>query len=463
MKNNRNFFIETKKNFSSKHVLIAFFATLVLLLFYRVGASVAMPGVVIEKHSSDGDNSIFDVLNLLGGGGANQLSFLAIGISPYITAQIIIQLLTSDLIKPLTNLNKSGERGKRKIEMITRILTIPFAFAQAFAILSLALSTKRIQIEVNNTPVSDISNIPGKDIFKYIFAMTAGTMVSLFISDIISKRGIGNGVTLIILSGILSNLYFNFIQVYKNFIPDNSQTGEHLILSIFYFLSYTIFFILLLAAAVFINSSIRKIPIQQTGSSLTKDTSEMAYLPIKINPSGVIPVIFASSLLSIPVTIATFINPTSQNEINKVIGLTSPFGLAIYFILILLFSFFYSFVQINPEDINKQFLKSGRFIPGIKAGPQTEKYISRILLRINFIGAPALAIIASTPYLISIIAKIPTGISIGGTGIIIIASASSDFWQSMCSLQSSSSYVMKRKKIEEYSIRNEEVKGKYLW
>lgn len=463
MKKNRNFFVEAKKNFTSKQVIVALLATISLLILFRVGASVAMPGVVILDGGTGESNSIFNILNLLGGGGAGQLSFLAAGISPYITAQIIIQLLTSDLIKPLANLNKSGEKGKRKIEMITRILTIPFALAQGFAILALALSLGQIGILSNGNLVESINELNAIDITKYLFAMLAGTMISLFISDIITKRGVGNGITLIILSGILASFYTNFASVYTNFIPSGIPVGEELTLGIFFFICYVLFFIILLVAAIFINSSVRKIPIQQTGASLTKDMNELAYLPIKINPSGVIPVIFASSLLSIPATIATFIDPTAQESINNTIGLESPLGLTIYFVLIIMFSFFYSFIQINPEEISKQFLKSGKYIPGIKAGAQTEKYISRILLRVNFIGAPALGLIAIVPYIISMATGIPSGIAIGGTGIIIIVSASIDFWQSMCSLQSNSYYVNTRRKIENHTGENSKAKNKYFW
>lgn len=463
MKSNKNFFSEAKKNFTSKQVIVAFLATMSLLLLFRIGATVTMPGVIVIKDPDNSSNSIFDILNLLGGGGASQLSFLSVGISPYITAQIIIQLLTSDLIKPLSNLNKSGEKGKRKIEMITRILTIPFALAQGFAILSLALTSNRVGIISGGVEVTTIGQLQGADIFKYIFAMLGGTMISLFISDIISKRGIGNGITLIILSGILSSFFTNFASVYTGFIPHGSIPGEDLTMGIFFFITYIFLFIMLLLAAIFINSSVRKIPIQQTGASLTKDVNELAYLPIKINPSGVIPVIFASSLISIPATVAMFIDPSSQGSINRIIGLESPLGLTLYFILIILFSFFYSFIQVNPEDISKQFLKSGKYIPGIKAGIQTEKYISRILLRVNFIGAPALGLIAIIPYVISITTGIPSGIAIGGTGIIIIVSGSLDFWQSMCSMQSNSYYVNTRRKIEIDSKNSNEKRTKYLW
>ena len=463
MKKNRNFFAEAKKNFTSKQVIIAFIATMSLLILFRIGASVTMPGVVIIDNSGEQTNSIFDILDLLGGGGASQLSFLSAGISPYITAQIIIQLLTSDLIKPLSNLSKSGEKGKRKVEMITRLLTVPFALAQAFAILSLALSSGQIGILTEGVLVESISDLSPSDTTKYLFAMLAGTMISLFVADIITKRGVGNGVTLIILSGILASFYTNFASVYFSFIPTGIQPGEELTLGIFFFICYVLLFVMLLIAAIFINSSVRKIPIQQTGASLTKDINELAYLPIKINPSGVIPIIFASSLLSIPATIATFIDPTSQQAINDLIGLESPLGLTIYFILILMFSFFYSFIQINPEEISKQFLKSGKYIPGVKAGMQTEKYISRILLRINFIGAPALGLIAIIPYIVSMTTGIPSGIAIGGTGIIIIVSASIDFWQSMCSLQSNSYYVNTRRKIENHSDENNKTKPKYFW
>lgn len=465
MKKN-NFFDQLKKNFRSKEVIVAFIATISLLILFRIGATVALPTVKINtQNENSAPQTIFDLMNLLGGAGAGQLSLFAVGISPYITSQIIVQLLSSsELIKPLSRLSKSGEKGRRKIEVISRTLTIPFAIAQAYAIFSLSMSSGRITIGGATT----IQDVPQGTIWLIILALVSGSLIALFISDIITKKGIGNGITLIILSGIITSIYPNFQQVFMGLTANSSGNPEQQMLSYLAFFGYIILFIILLLLVVYINSSTRKIPIQQIGQGFTSDIDEMPYLPIKINSAGVIPVIFASSLMSIPTTIVQFLG-SSSSEATKIIeqyfGLTSITGLMIYSILVLLFTFFYSYIQLNPEELANNFKKSGRYIPGVSSGKTTEKYISQILIRINCIGAPYLMVVSSIPYIISMTTGIPSGIAIGGTGIIIIVSGSLDFWQSTCSAQTKYSYSRTKKNIEqEYvSSKSSEKNITHLW
>ena len=308
--NNRNKKISNwtylKRIFTNKQVMISLLATMILLLLFRIGANLTLPGVKLNEVTSDTEQSFLGILNILGGGGITRFSFMAIGVSPYITAQIIIQLLSSDLIKPLTRLTKAGEKGKRKIEIINRILTIPFAIMQAYAVISLAANSGAITI-FGQTSLAAVSS---GQLFLLLIGMTAGTFLTIFLADVISKRGIGNGITLIILSGILSSLFSNFSNVFEVLVNQSTSTYE--LLKYFSFILYLVFFILILLAVVFMNGSTRKIPIQQIGQGLTTDSEEMPYLPIKLNAAGVIPVIFASSLMTIPPTIAQFLSPTNE-------------------------------------------------------------------------------------------------------------------------------------------------------
>lgn len=444
MKN--SFLQDLKKILTSKQVLIGMFATLSLLIFFRFGAAILLPGVSINNQSNS-NISFLDIMSLISGNGNSGISYFAVGISPYITSQIIVQLLSSDVIKPLSKLTKSGEKGRKKIEVITRLLTIPFAIMQAYAMISISLSQGLISID----GVSSISELSPLSTFKIIFALTSGSLVSLFIADIISKRGIGNGITLIILSGILSQIFSNFRVVFEQLVTKETSSNQAL-LNYLYFASYIILFLLLILGVVIINGAVRKIPIQQTGNSLTTNVEEMAFLPIKVNSAGVIPVIFASSIMTIPTTIVQLFNPEGGQQINNIIGLTTPGGMALYGVLIILFSFLYSYIQLNPEQISTNFRKSGKYIPGVKSGEATEKYISRILIRINFIGAPILAIIALIPYIISAISGISSGIAIGGTGIIIIVTGSADFWQALLSAQTNYKYSKTKKDIQQKHI-----------
>lgn len=440
--------------FKNKKVIIAILVTLGILVLFRIGSIIPMPFVELKVQSSGSDNSFMQMMNLLGGGGLTQVSIFAIGISPYITAQIIVQLLSSDLIPPLARMAKSGERGRKKMEVITRLLTLPFAGIQAYAILAMATNEQTGFIQFSsglpfsvNTPLY---------YFFYISLMIAGTYVAIFLGDLITKRGVGNGVTLIILSGIIASLFNSFQTVFINL---SGITGQnHQLVSSISFVVYICFYIIVLLSVVFINGSVRKIPIQQVGQALTKNENELSYLPIKINSAGVVPVIFASSLMTIPSTIAQFLPQDSSGAIwiRNYMSLTSVSGLIIYFFLIILFTFFYSYVQINPNKISEDFKKSGRFIPGIKMGKDTENHISRVLFRVNWIGGPFLALIASLPYIVTIASaaashgaiQIPSYAALGGTGIVIMVSGTIELWQSIKSAATTTSYTYQRKEIE---------------
>ncbi len=445
---NSNFFKDAKKVFKSKKVLAGLMATLLLLLFFRVGALIALPGVKIIQDPDSTENTLLDIMNLLGGGGASQLSIFSVGISPYITAQIIVQLLSSDIIKPLARLTKSGEKGRRKIEIINRILSVFFCLAQGYAILSLSISSGRFEID----GATSIGSLQWYSVLKILLAFVAGSLISLFIADIITKKGIGNGISLIILSGIVSSLIPNFQTVFMTLTGSNNGSPNQILLGYLGFIGYVLLFIILLVSIIFIHDSVRKIPIQQIGQALTTSKDDLAYLPIKVNSAGVIPVIFSSSIMSIPSTIAQFVGPEEANFINDFFSLTSWPGLILYIVLILLFSFFYSYIQLNPEQIAENFKKSGKYIPGVKAGLTTEKYISRVLIRINCIGSPFLALVAAVPYFLSIISGLPSGLAIGGTGIIIMVSVSLDFWQAICSAETNYSYTANKKSIEQRYI-----------
>lgn len=447
-------FLENLSIFKNKKVIIAILVTLGILVLFRIGSIIPMPFIQISDSSNYDSNSFLQMMNLIGGGGLSKVSIFAIAVSPYITAQIIVQLLSTDLIPPLSRLAKSGERGRKKIEVVTRLLTLPFAAIQAYAILTMATSSDNSFITFSeNSPLVQGSALY---YFFYIVLMIAGTYIAIFLGDLITKRGVGNGITLIILAGIVSSLFSSFQTVYLNLQNISAQNSE--LISVISFIAYLCFYILVLLAVIFINNSVRKVPIQQVGGNFGKDADELSYLPIKINPSGVIPVIFASSLMTIPTTIAQLL-PSGSNAsawINDYLSLESISGIIIYFFLIIIFSFFYSYVQLNPQKMSEDFKKSGRFIPGVKVGSDTEKYISRILFRINWIGGPFLGLIATLPYIVSITCyyasngsiDIPSYAILGGTGIVIMVSATIDLWQSIKSTATTVHYSYQKKEIE---------------
>lgn len=413
------------------------------------------------------------MLNLIGGGGLTNLSLFTLGITPYVTVQIFVQLLSFDPSFPLNKWARSGEKGRKKIEVLCRILTLPFAILQAFTLV--VFIGQRIssgEIEFTGTGEASTS-LDSFFTFFYIILMTAGTYIAIFLGDIITKRGVGNGTTIIILTGIVSSLIPNFIKVFTQ--VNGTVNGE--LYKNMAFIVYIIFYCMILWATAFINLSTRKLPIQQTGQAILKLGEDLPYLPFKINPTGILPVIVASAGLSIPISIGNLVEMANQgNSFSKFTEATFSFGswygISIYCVLIILSSFIFSGIQINSEDISKQFMQSGKFIVGVKIGKTTEKYIRTVLYRVNWIGSPMLAMIASMPYIVSLIITnesgqsiIPSDSSLGGTGIVIMVTGSLDMWQSIVSASTASSYTIKRRKIE--IITNEQndtqEQGSGLW
>ncbi len=447
---NRNdilFLKQVKKIFKSKAVLTSIFVTLFLLIVFDFLSKIPMPGLTIPNFNDASANtqSFLSILNLLGGGGLKNLSLFACGIAPYITTQIIIQLLSADVIPPLARLTKNGQKGQKKISMITKILTLPFTVVQAYSIIAVFQSQ------------GAISSLSGFQTFFYIVLMSAGTYIAIFFSDIITKKGVGNGVTNIILAGIVSQLFGNF-SIVKTSISNHILSPLNQMIA---FIFYIIFYFLILWTITFISLSTRKIPIQQIGQSLIKEGDDLPYLPFKLNTAGVIPVIFASSLITLPLTIAEIVRSSyasggEQNGFyifaNAVFNFNNIGGIINYMFLIVLFTFFYSNIQLNPKKISTDFMKNGSFILGVKIGTTTEKYISKVLYRINWIGGPFLALVTALPYIVSYASQgvIPSMASIGGTGIIIMVSGSIDLWDSIASASTTSSYTIKRKKIQEF-------------
>lgn len=443
-----NWFKKTfKPIFTSKSVLVSILITFLFVLFFHIGSRLTLPGIELpNNYQSSG--SFEDMLNLLSAGGFEHMSIFAIGLGPYITSQIIVQLLSSDLIPPLAKMAKAGERGRKKLEIVTRFLTLPFCFVQSYAIIALLLATRDgSSTGIKIFGATYLGGLAPDKIFCLMLLLTSGTYIAIFIGDMITKRGVGNGSSTLILVGIIGQIFSSFNNVYHK-IGEKLQATNQVTITLSCIL-YTLFFIVLLIVIIFINGATRKIPIQQTGQGLIQTKNELPFLPIKLNPSGVIPVIFASSVVTIPGTIAQFLKDGQAKWfIQDWLNLDSWVGVVAYFLLIIMFSFFYSYIEINPPQIAENFKKSGKFIPGVRMGKDTELHITKVLSRINWLGAPALATIASVPYIVSIASDIPSGMSLSGTGIIIIVTASLELWSAIKSAATTCGYITTKKHIE---------------
>lgn len=400
-----------KAIFTNKDIRNRILFTLFAFLVYRLGSAITVPDVnTADLVAGIEDNSLFAMINLLGGGGLEQFSIFALGVTPYITASIIIQLLSMDVVPHLSELAKNGATGRKTLDKYTRYLAVVFAFVQSFSLVYGFSQTYTTLIEGGVT----IAKI------MYIATIfTAGSMFLVWIGDQISIKGIGNGISMVIMAGIVGRMPQQFADAWTTLIGTEStiENGAWL------FAGYILVYLLIIIFVTLINTAERRIPIQYTSSSIQlSKRSESNYLPLKVNSASVIPVIFASSLMMAPLQIASFF-PTNDiiRTMQDWLGLQTWYSLVIYVLLILFFTFFYTKMQINPEKISENLGKSGAYIPSVRPGTETKNYVNKVLSRITVLGSICLALIAVLPHIMPLIwTDMPTSMALGGTGMIIV-------------------------------------------
>ena len=387
--------------------------TLGILFVYRLGAAITIPSVNTGAlSSSDATNGIFGIMNLLGGGTLERFSLFSLGVSPYITSSIIIELLSMDVIPVLSQWRKEGNTGKKKKDRVTRYVTLFLAALQG-GVLTYAFDN-------GYNILSDSS------IWTYIYVvlvMMAGSMLAVWLGDQITNKGIGNGVSLLIFTGIVSNLPTSFITTFNNLV-DTSGKAVDMWLGIAWYALFVIVYLSIVIFVVFNEGAVRKIPIiYATSSNTTMRTKDQTHMPIKINSSGVIPVIFASSVLAAPRTIVSFMETSSVTTwINTIFNYQEPVGFILYILMIIGFTFFYSTLQIDADKISDDLKKNGGSIPGVRTGTDTKNYIKKVLNRITVVGSLSLCIIAAIPIITPVIwsQTANASLSLGGTGLIIV-------------------------------------------
>ena len=400
-----------KAIFTNKDIRNRILFTLFAFLVYRLGSAITIPDVnTADLVAGIEDNSLFAMINLLGGGGLEQFSIFALGVTPYITASIIIQLLSMDVVPHLSELAKNGATGRKTLDKYTRYLAVVFAFVQSFSLVYGFSQTYTTLIEGGVTMAK----------IMYIATIfTAGSMFLVWIGDQISIKGIGNGISMVIMAGIVGRMPQQFADAWTTLIGAEStiENGAWL------FAGYILVYLLIIIFVTLINTAERRIPIQYTSSSIQlSKRSESNYLPLKVNSASVIPVIFASSLMMAPLQIASFF-PTNDiiRTMQDWLGLQTWYSLVIYVLLILFFTFFYTKMQINPEKISENLGKSGAYIPSVRPGTETKNYVNKVLSRITVLGSICLALIAVLPHIMPLIwTDMPTSMALGGTGMIIV-------------------------------------------
>lgn len=400
-----------KAIFTNKDIRNRILFTLFAFLVYRLGSAITVPDVnTADLVAGIEDNSLFAMINLLGGGGLEQFSIFALGVTPYITASIIIQLLSMDVVPHLSELAKNGATGRKTLDKYTRYLAVVFAFVQSFSLVYGFSQTYTTLIEGGVTMAK----------IMYIATIfTAGSMFLVWIGDQISIKGIGNGISMVIMAGIVGRMPQQFADAWTTLIGAEStiENGAWL------FAGYILVYLLIIIFVTLINTAERRIPIQYTSSSIQlSKRSESNYLPLKVNSASVIPVIFASSLMMAPLQIASFF-PTNDiiRTMQDWLGLQTWYSLVIYVLLILFFTFFYTKMQINPEKISENLGKSGAYIPSVRPGTETKNHVNKVLSRITVLGSICLALIAVLPHIMPLIwTDMPTSMALGGTGMIIV-------------------------------------------
>ena len=393
--------------------------TLAALFVFKIGTTITVPGVEIDTANL----KFLDIVNAMSGGAFENASIFALGVMPYITASIIIQLLSMDIIPYLTELTKQGGVGRNKIHQITRVVGIILAFVQGYIYSLTYIKT--------GSPV---------DYILYSLVLTAGTALVMWIGDQITKKGIGNGTSMIIMAGIITTLPGMFVNLWKELIINGNG-----FMGILTFCIFVIVFLAIIIGVIFEECAERRIPIQYANKSTTM-LGKQNYIPFKLNGANVMPVIFASAVMSIPNIIAQLVNKADFSIfVSKYLTYTSTTGFIVYMILIVCFGYIYTFMQLKPAELAENLNKNGGFIPGIRPGNDTEKYIKMVLKRITIVGAVFLAVLAGLPILFSKFSTLNTSISISGTGLLIVVGVALETYKQLESQLVSRTYTRGRK------------------
>ena len=373
--------------------------TLGCLMVFIIGKTIPVPGT----QGAVSDLGLWELYDAISGGGLEQFSIFALGVMPYISASLITGILQMDIIPYFTELKEQGATGQQKINQINRYLGLAIAFLQGFGM-----------------AFAFLPNGGALDFLKVAIILTGGTAFLLWMGDQMTQKGIGNGVSMLIMAGIISSIPNMFIETFQALVLNT----EPLAMGIIGFSAFVLVYIAIIIGIVFVEKSERRIPIQYANQTSSAYGARQNYIPFKLNSASVMPVIFASVIFTIPSFIAGLLD--SENAfavfVTKYVNYTTPVGFAAYILIIILFCFFYTFLQINPEELSKNLNKQGGYIPGVRPGKETKQYISTVIGRITLVGALFIATVAGIPIVFSsfIDTGLPSSVSLGGTSILIV-------------------------------------------
>ncbi|WP_173917942.1 preprotein translocase subunit SecY [Halobacillus sp. Marseille-Q1614] len=385
--------------------------TLLMLVVFRLGTFIPVPFTDQDAIDFMDEQNAFGFLNTFGGGALQNFSIFAMGIMPYITASIIMQLLQMDVVPKFAEWKKQGEVGRRKLAQFTRYGTIVLAFIQAIG----------MSIGFNALAGGQLIAEPGPLKFAIIaLVLTGGTAFLMWLGEQITSHGVGNGISILIFAGIVAAIPTGINQLYDQYI---AGAGDELFLNLVIIAIIALVIVAVVVGVIFIQQALRKIPIQYAKKLVNRSPvgGHSTHLPIKVNAAGVIPVIFAISFIIAPRTVAGFFE---GNEVASMIQYIFDYqnwpGMIIYVALIIAFTYFYTFVQVNPEQMAENLKKQGGYIPGIRPGANTETYLTRVMYRLTFVGSIFLAAVSILPIILGSLANLPPSVQIGGTGLLIV-------------------------------------------
>lgn len=411
-------------NKANKDLRKRIYITLFCLGLFALGSSVTIPWATQIYQ----DLGFLEIFNIMSGGGLRSFSIFALGVSPYITASIITQLLQMDIVPYFKDLKDQGYTGRQKINKINRYMGIIIGFFQAYVLCIAYMGSASVFVQL-----------------KTALVMTAGTAFCLWMGDQITNKGIGNGQSMLIMAGIILSMPSIFTGAYYGFVTSGTYETA---LGIFFFCLFILVYILIIVGIIWIQLAERRIPIQYANKSTSAYGAQNSFLPIKLNSAGVMPVIFASILTTIPATIVALTkNQNAIDFVNKYILYNTPTGFVLYIILILFFGYFYTFMVMNPDEMSKNLNERGGYIPGIRPGEDTSKYISNSMGKLTLVGSIFLVILAAIPIIFSLIFGLSSQVTIGGTGMLIVVGVAIETYKQMESSLVSRSYTAKRKRL----------------
>ena len=397
--------------------------TLAILAIFGLGTNIVVPGA----KAITSDLGFLELLNLMSGGSLKTFSIFALGVMPYISASIITQLLQMDIIPYFKELKDQGATGRQKINKINRYLGILFAFLQGY-LFSYAY----------------LKGMGSMAVLKTALILTAGSSLLIWLSDQVTNKGIGNGMSLFIMAGIVQELPGMFITAFNDLVlAGNFST----VAGISMFILFVLVYLAILIGVIYMESAQRKIPIQYSNRTSTAYNKEQSYIPIKLNSASVMPVILASAFVGIPSLIAQVLGKESlTNFINNYINYTSFTGFILYVVLIFVFAYVYTLMELNPTEMAENLDKNRSYIPGVTPGEKTANYLKSVIVRLTSVGSIFLIVIAALPILIGKIPYLSQSVTLGGTGLLIVVGVALETYKQLESSIVSRSYMGSRKR-----------------